>query len=368
MTEKYSAVMELGRHSKVILLRNPDSGSFAVRRIVDMHQVEVYRELKKIADSHVPAIYDISAEENGEFGILEEYIEGQTLEEILQEKGSVAEPVAVIYAMQLCDTLDILHRAGLVHRDIKPDNIIISPQNCLYLIDFDIARIRKEGKTSDTEFLGTQGYAAPEQFGFRQTNEQTDIYAAGVLLNKLLTGKTPQEFLVEGRLRGIIRRCTEMDARRRYPSAKALKRALRPYLPQGHPQGLNFLRQIPGFRSFTSWKMAAAGSIYVFLLSCMIMGIQEALEVGVRYSVEFATSWLYYMFLWLFLFDSFRIRSRISWLEKSRGQWSYTIKCLFLVITMLLVVSIGEQWLMDVVGKFMGMYVGSIPNLTQRLL
>lgn len=367
MTEKYSAVMELGRHSKVTLLRNPDSGDFAVRRIVDIHQAAVYRELKKIGDSHIPAIYDISAEGNGKFEILEEYIEGQTLEEILQEKGSVPEPVAVVYTMQLCDALDVLHHAGLVHRDIKPDNIIISPQNCLYLIDFDIARIRKEGKTSDTEFLGTQGYAAPEQFGFRQTNEQTDIYAAGVLLNKLLTGKTPQEFLTEGRLRGIIRRCTEMDAGRRYRSAKALKRALRPYLPRGHPQGLNFLRQIPGFRSFTLWKMAAAGSVYVSLLLCLIVGVLET-GAGFCSVLELALPCIYYVFLWFFLFDSFQIRSKILWLEKSRGRGSYLLKCILLAATVLLVVSIGGQWLMDVAGKIMEMYVGSIPNLTQRLL
>jgi len=366
MAEKYSAIMELGRHSDVTLLRDTDSGNFVVRRIVDRQQAAIYQELQKIGSSHIPAIYSISTGESGKVEILEDYIDGQTLEEILQEKGAVPEQVAVIYSIQLCDALIALHHAGLIHRDIKPSNIIISSDGRLYLIDFDIARKRKEDKNSDTEFLGTQGYAAPEQFGFRQTNEQTDVYAVGILLNKLLTGKMPQESLARGRLTGIIRRCIEMDAKRRYQNAKALKRALRPYLPMGHPQALNFLRQIPGFRSFTPWKMVVAGIVYAFLLLCILMSIPEALEVGARYSVELVTSWLYYVFLWFFLFDSFRIRSCIPWLEKSRGRWSYPFKCVLLAVAVLVGVSVGEQWLMripDAVENFIEMYVGSIPKL-----
>lgn len=348
MPERYSAVMQLGRHSDAMLLRDTTNGRLVVRRIVDTEQSKIYQTLQNMKDSHIPTIYSITEVENGTSEILEEYIEGRTLDEMLQEEKLFSEAEAALYAVQLCEVLAKIHHAGFIHRDIKPSNIIITPEKQLYLIDFDIARMYKNGRNMDTEFLGTQGYAAPEQFGFRQTNAQTDIYSVGVLLNKMLTGKMPQEQLAKGAVAHIIRRCTEMDSSKRYRNVRALGRALRPYLPKGYPKSFYFLRQIPGFRSFTVWKMAVAGIIYSLLVICILVEIPEIVSMGMRTVIYLSMSGLYYLFLLFFLFDSFQIRSRIRWLEKSRGQLRYTLKCILFVVVVLTVASFICTWISEI--------------------
>lgn len=370
MSEKYSVIMRLGHRSDAVLLRELTSDRLVVRRTAGESQAQVYRILKEVKAPHVPEVYSVVDIGNGQYEILEEYIEGCTLEELLEEDGQVSGqvggkpagraegrfdlPTASAYVTQLCEALQKLHRAGLVHRDIKPGNIIIAPSGDLYLIDFDIARIRKPGADSDTEILGTQGYAAPEQFGFHQTGAQADIYSAGVLLNKLLTGKLPNECFAKGPAAHIIRCCLQMDTARRYRSAGALKRALRPYLPKGHPQSLRFLRRIPGFRSFTGWKMALAGVYYVFFLLSVVLAIWDlsALELPVRVSA--AIVYLYYLFLYFFLFDVLRIRSCIPWLERSRGRWYYPLRCILMAL-LLMAVSVALSMLAEyMLKKYLG--------------
>jgi serine/threonine protein kinase len=337
MSGNFFEVMRLGRHSDVVLLRDTSSGKLVVRRIVDGEQAEIYRTLKNNKIPHIPEIYSITETENGTCEILEEYIEGLTLEEILNENGLLSEESAVLYITELCEMLAPLHRKGLVHRDIKPSNVVITAGNDAYLIDFDIARIQKEKSGTDTRVLGTQGYAAPEQYGFQQTSAQTDIYALGVLLNKMLTGKLPQEQIAKGPLSYIIRRCIQMDVDKRYRNVASLERALRPYLSPEHSKAYSILRQIPGFRSFTRWELAVAGVIYAFIILCIAVEVPEIIQYHA--GIYTILSMSFYVFLLFFLFDSFQIRSRIKWLEKSRGQFRYPLKCVFLVIMVLIVLA-----------------------------
>ena len=127
-----------------------------------------------------------------------------------------------------CRILAQLHRAEppIIHRDIKPGNIILTEDGTVKLLDMNAARQLSEGKEADTRLLGTAGYAAPEQYGFAQSDARTDIYAAGVLMNVLRTGCLPQEKLAGGSLRRIVRKCTHIDPNRRYASAGELLAAL----------------------------------------------------------------------------------------------------------------------------------------------
>lgn len=136
-----------------------------------------------------------------------------------------------------------------------------------------------------------------------------------------------------------------MDTARRYRSAKALRKALRPYLPQGHPHAPYILRQIPGFRSFTVWKMVLAGTIYAFLLMCIVAALPEVFAAGTASRVWLSVSVLYYVFLFFFVFDIWQIRSRMKWLEKSRGRWSYPLKCILLAVVILIMASAIGGWL-----------------------
>ena len=123
--------------------------------------------------------FPVIAEIQDDFYIME-YIEGKTLEEALSGDVFLKEKAKELI-LQLLDAVELLHKFSIVHRDIKPENIIISCDGTLKLIDFDIARKIVNLKDRDTEILGTAGYAAPEQYGFTQTDERSDIYAIGLV-------------------------------------------------------------------------------------------------------------------------------------------------------------------------------------------
>ena len=131
-----------------------------------------------------------------------------------------------------CDILIYLHglERPIIHRDIKPQNIIVKPDGKISLIDFDTARVYQSDSKSDTQFIGTREYAPPEQYGFSQTDARTDIYSVGVVLGWLLTGKTDAEEVYRkagrNRLTSIYKKCTAFSPEHRFDSAKNLKAAL----------------------------------------------------------------------------------------------------------------------------------------------
>ena len=146
--------------------------------------------------------------------ILEEYVQGDTLSEIL-EGGLLTIAESKQIARQLCSALWVFHSMGMVHRDVKPDNVIIRGKEAV-LIDFDASRIYKSTIQEDTQILGTTGFAAPEQYGLSQSDGRADIYALGVLLNIMLTGEHPSRKLAGGRMGRIVQRCTMVNPSKRY--------------------------------------------------------------------------------------------------------------------------------------------------------
>jgi len=121
--------------------------------------------------------------------------------------------------------LEMLHSLGVVHRDVKPENIILRGSDAV-LIDFDVSRLSKPEHTADTQVMGTAGYAAPEQYGFSQTDARTDIYAMGVLMNEMLIRQHPAKQLAEGSFLSVIEKCIEVNMDKRYRSAAELRTAL----------------------------------------------------------------------------------------------------------------------------------------------
>ena len=139
--------------------------------------------------SGIPQIF-YCAEENGTLILIEEYIKGSSLSKILDSSDFFSETEAAALIIRLCDILSPLHSLNppVIHRDIKPTNILISSDGVPKLIDFNAAKQVLSEKTRDTILMGTVDYAAPEQYGFRQSDPRTDIYALGVLLNRILIG------------------------------------------------------------------------------------------------------------------------------------------------------------------------------------
>ena len=183
----------------------------------------VYRELLPVACPYLPQIMEVG-ERDGQAVVLEEYIQGDTLGEVL-EGGLLAPAEAKRILLQLCTALWIIHAMGAVHRDIKPDNVILRGKDAV-LIDFDAARFYKSELGADTQVLGTTGFAAPEQYGLSQSDARTDIYALGVLLNVMLTGKHPSGELAAGKMGHIVQRCTMINPRKRYQNVLRLMEAL----------------------------------------------------------------------------------------------------------------------------------------------
>ncbi|MGE5458897.1 MAG: protein kinase domain-containing protein, partial [Methanobacterium sp.] len=123
------------------------------------------------------------------------YIEGHTLKEEVQKRGQIPEAEVINWAIQLCDILSFLHKRNppIIFRDLKPDNIMLTPDGQIKLIDFGIARHFQKGNTADTTAYGSTGFAPPEQYGENQTDPRSDIYALGATLHYLLTGIDPSK-------------------------------------------------------------------------------------------------------------------------------------------------------------------------------
>lgn len=206
----------------VSLLQNKQNGT----RFIFRHyrgNGEVYRKLLGISCPNLPQIME-AAESGGMVAVLEEYIQGDSIAFLLE--GALFTPAeAREITLQLCNALWVLHAMGAVHRDIKPENVIIRGSEVV-LIDFDASRIFKSESSTDTQILGTTGYAAPEQYGISQTDERSDIYSVGVLLNIMLTGKHPSKELAGGRLGHIIQKCTMVNPKKRYKNVLHLMEAL----------------------------------------------------------------------------------------------------------------------------------------------
>ncbi len=204
--------------SRVCIVRNKETAERYIYRSFT-GTGEVYRRMLGIDCPYLPKIHDVK-EENGTVLVLEEYIQGDTLAFLLE--GSPLTPNhAKQIIIHICRALNVLHGIGAVHRDIKPDNIILRGSDAV-LIDFDASRLRKTESITDTKILGTTGYAAPEQYGFLQTDSRTDIYSLGILLNEMLTGQHPSRALAEGEFRPIIEKCTRINADQRYASVAEL--------------------------------------------------------------------------------------------------------------------------------------------------
>jgi serine/threonine-protein kinase len=149
--------------------------------------------LANLSHPNLPKVADHFTDGNKQYLVMD-FIEGETLADKLEcQNGPLPVDVVVGWAEQLCDVLDYLHnrQPPVIFRDLKPANVMITPEGLVKLIDFGIARIFKPGQAIDTAHFGTAGYAPKEQYGKGQTDARSDVYALGAMLHHLLTGVDP---------------------------------------------------------------------------------------------------------------------------------------------------------------------------------
>ena len=172
---------------------------------------EAINAIARINSPYIPYIYKV-----GDDYIISEYADGSDLSTVKISSENVID-----IAFELCNALGELHKNDVIHRDIKPSNIILGNDGHIKLIDFDAARIKKATVDKDTVFIGTDGFAPPEQFGFTQTDERSDIYAFGVTI-KLLLGENFKRVSYKN----VIEKCMRFNPEQRYVSIKTVGYAL----------------------------------------------------------------------------------------------------------------------------------------------
>lgn len=243
----------------IALVKDVETGTVAVRKKLRAELLGVYERLKSVEQANLPRVYE-TEEYEGECFAYYEYIEGETLEDIVHE-GTYTIAQAEEWMEQLCAAMGALHamQPCVVHRDIKPENIIISNGGVLKLIDLGAARLFKDGKPCDTEQIGTRGYAAPEQYGFNQSDARTDIYAAGTVLHVLMArfGEGAKAY------NAVAARCTQLEPQNRYQSAKAMKTALRMAKYKKHIQ-------------IGAWALGIAAAAGCVTLACTLFASADA--------------------------------------------------------------------------------------------
>ena len=227
-------VLKNDDRQKIEVIYNPKTNQRFIKRSVNDDIRYIYKMLQKINNNHIPKIYDV--ELTDKTVVIEEFVQGITLNEFMENHFEFAKGQINSIAKQLVSAMEALHKCSIIHRDIKPDNIIMNSEGHIWLIDYDIARIVNNEVRKDTTVLGTVGYAPVEQFGMMPTDYKTDIYAFGATIEQLM--KYSGE---KGRLLGIAQKCKRFDPMQRYQSIKQLKRAMSMQFINGVTIGLTIL-------------------------------------------------------------------------------------------------------------------------------
>ena len=196
----------------VSLVTSTVDGKKYIKKEFADNKNNVFSLLQKINCPYLPEIKDII---DGRV-IIEEYVDGVTLEQKITE-NSLNEKQRKKIFKQLLSALDILHKNGIVHRDVKLSNIIIKNDGTPVLVDFGISKLYNEKSDKDTSLLGTVGYAPPEQFGFASTDLRSDVYSFGVTAEKLGLNSYKK----------VVSRCKEFDPKNRYANAGEVLKAIK---------------------------------------------------------------------------------------------------------------------------------------------
>lgn len=224
------------QEKRQVYLVREEGGRMSVLKVVQGEQLTFLREeAKNLKNRHfpfLPSFYQWAEEEDWGW-LLREYISGDTLWERVERDGPFEETQAAEILRCLCEMAGTLHDCTppVIHRDIKPQNIVLSEEGKLFFIDVGTMREYKLEAEHDTVFIGTRVTAPPEQYGFGQTDCRTDIYALGIVYRYLLTGsmtgkksRTMEE--IPEPQQCIIKRCTCLDPEKRYQNCRELKREL----------------------------------------------------------------------------------------------------------------------------------------------
>lgn len=223
---KYKALRALNTSGTVTLAENTADGRKYVLKELTEESAAIYRRISELPpQKNLMRVCEILSYGERSVAVCE-YVEGQPLDELLS--SGKAFPITALRHIisQLCNAVEHLHRYGIIHRDVTPKNIILDENLHLTLIDFDISRKFSGNREQDTTLYGTEGFAPPEQYGFRETGFTADIYALGVIMKLLLNSCPDCPPAQEVMLRKIAAKCSRFVPDKRYRSAGVVRRAV----------------------------------------------------------------------------------------------------------------------------------------------
>lgn len=223
---KYKALRALNTSGTVTLAENTADGRKYVLKELPGESAAIYRRISELPpQENLMRVHEIISHGERSVAVCE-YVEGQPLDELLSSGKTF--PITELRRIisQLCNAVEHLHRYGIIHRDVTPKNVILDENLHLTLIDFDISRKFSGNREQDTTLYGTEGFAPPEQYGFRETGFTADIYALGVIMKLLLNSCPDCPPAQEVMLRKIAAKCSRFVPDKRYRSAGAVRRAV----------------------------------------------------------------------------------------------------------------------------------------------
>lgn len=303
------------------LLSEKDEKYFVLKKI-QPSDVEVIKSLMAISNPYVVRFIELITINNDLFCV-QEYIEGITLDEYLDKFGILNDETATQIVYEICLGLRDIHRLGIVHRDITPKNIMIDKFNNVKIIDFGISRINKSDKAVDTQILGTHGYAAPEQYGFSQTNEKADIYSLGVLINYMKTHTLPNQNKADGLLGEISEKCTRIDEQQRFNNVDEIIEVI----ARGSLENKKS-KALPGFRTKKLWHILVSSFYYVanIIMIICFCAFGENLYDSVFFSA---------FDVFLLIVPVFILTNYLGWADKLKLSKKYKSRNICIISTLL---------------------------------
>ena len=265
----YKRLGALNEAHQVYLVQHVESHRMFVEKHLTVYHKAVFESLMKTPIHNIPRIYEL-VEDNMQLIVIEEYFDGITLASRL-EKGPLSESEAISITCALCDIVEQLHSRTppIIHRDIKPSNIILTEDGDVKLVDLDAAKPYEGAADRDTQLIGTTGYAAPEQYGFGNSDVRTDIYAIGVLMAEMVHGAFSRSQLTNWPFDRIAEKCTRIDPALRYSSVKEIQSALVKLdgsQPTNTARSKHNIRWLPpGFRTLNPLYMILMGLWYLLV-------------------------------------------------------------------------------------------------------
>lgn len=310
------------------LVKNTINNSLAIQKILPKHMYEIYEHLLNKQINHTPKIYGIKRSEDHCI-ILCEYIDGITLTDYINEKYVNKEYLddskffkQIFALLRIVENLQ--KSKTIIHRDIKPDNIMITKNNELYLIDFGSAKIYKPNDKEDTYKLGTEKYAAPEQYGFGASNKSTDIYAIGKIIDDY-TIIIKDKNLIE-KIKIISNKCCKIDYKDRYKNINTLYSDLFK-LKYGF-----FSFSLPGYRTFDFFHMTIATTSYILLIYfCFINTASSNFHLNITIFLS--------ILLFILIFFNYLDIDRLIPFAKSKNIFiKYSCKLFFSMLSSIIVI------------------------------